>query len=255
MQKPTLKTQPRKVFGRKVKQLRSDGILPANIYGKKIKSQAIQARTTDFEKVFEKAGESGLVELIVSGKKKPVLIHNVQLDPVTDTAIHADFLQVNLKEKVTAQVSVELLGESPAEKESGGTVVQHIDEIEVEALPTDLPEKFEVNLTKLKEIDATIKISDLEVDKKKVEIKNDPDQIIVKVEPPMKVEEEALPAEEEVPEGEEVTVEEMPVKAGEEDKKEKEDKEASDDKSVRSEGRTVESKGKKEIKASGPKKP
>ncbi len=224
MASQTLKVTKRKVVGRKVKALRRDGLLPANIYGKKIKSEAIQTSLADFEKTFKEVGETGIVELILAGKKRPVLIHNIQRDPVSDSVIHVDFLQVNLKEKVTAQVAIELVGEAPAEKEGGGTTVQHLDEIEVEALPKDLPEKFKLDLTQLKEINAVIKVGDLKVDDSKIKINNDKDQIIVKVDPPRKVEEEVKPEEEtdvEV-EGEENGEEkkEEGVEKGEEEKKE-----------------------------------
>ena len=209
MNRPSLKAEKREILGRKVKQLRQEGVLPANIYGKKVKSQAVQVKLVDFEKVFGLVGETGLVELVVNGKKRPVLIHNAQVDPVTDSVIHIDFLQVDLKEKVSAAVAIELSGEAPAEKEGKGTVVQYIDEIEVEALPANLPEKFEVNLSGLTEVDAAVQVKDLKVDKTKVEIQNDPGQIIVKVEPPRKVEEEAPPAEEEAPEEEAVPGEEV----------------------------------------------
>jgi large subunit ribosomal protein L25 len=102
--------------------------------------------------------------------------------------IHVNFLQVDLKEKVEAEVPVELVGESPAEKQSLGTVVQYLNEIKVEALPTDLPEKFEVDTSELAEVDQAIYIKDLKYDKSKVEVKNDPEEIVVKVEPPQKEE-------------------------------------------------------------------
>jgi len=178
----TLKAKKRELTGRKVKKLRREGILPANLYGKKIKSEAIEVSASDFAKVFKVAKETGLVELTINGSKKPVLIHNVQLDPVTDTILHVDFLQVDLKEKVVANVPIELVGESPVEKQGLGTVVQYLDEIEVESLPGDLPEKFEVDLGTLVEIDQVISVKDLSVDKDKVEIKADPEQIVVKVE-------------------------------------------------------------------------
>lgn len=208
MDKLTLKAELRKVQGRKVKVLRREGVLPANIYGKDVKSQAVQVSLNDFEKVFKKTGETGLIELVVEGKKRSVLIHNTQVDPVTDRYIHADFLQVNLKQKVTAQVPIELSGEAPAEKDGLGTVVQYIDGIEVEALPTELPDKFSVGLTKLTEVDGAIYVKNLEVDKKKVVIKNEPDQIIVKV-VPLRKEEEVAPPKVEEEEGEEVSEEEV----------------------------------------------
>lgn len=208
MNKQVLKVVPRKVLGRRVKRLRAEGVLPGNVYGKKVKSKAIQLKLADFEKVYKKVGETGLVELIVNSDKKPVLIHNVQTHPVTDLPIHIDFLQVDLKEKVKTDVPVELVGESPAEKTGVGTVVQYLDEIEVEALPGNLPEKFEIDLSKLSEVDQAVQVKDLRVDAKKVEIQDAPEQIVVKVEPPRE-EEEAAPSPKEE-EAEEVVPEEAP---------------------------------------------
>jgi large subunit ribosomal protein L25 len=221
MQKLKLVAEKRKIFGRKVKSLRREGILPANIYGRKVKSLAIQVPLIEFEKVYQRVGETGLVEVNIGKTKRPVLIHNVQVDPVTDAPVHVDFLQVDLKEKVTAAVPIEVRGESPTEKQGLGTVVQYIDEIEVEALPTDLPEKFELDLSSLVEVDQTIQVKDLKIDKK-VEIKAEPEQILVKIEPPRKVEEAPPPKEEEVVE--EPSVAEAKEDEGEistEEKKEK----------------------------------
>lgn len=197
MEKYTLNAQKREVVGRKVKTLRGQGLLPANVYGKKVKSQSITVGLKDFEDVFKKAGETSLVTLVLKNGKseeRAVLISNVQKDPVSEIPIHIDFRQVDLKEKVTAEVPVELKGESPAEKTSVGTVVQYIDKIEVEALPGDLPEKFVVEVASLAEVDQAIFVKDLEIDKTKVTLKADLEEIVVKVEPPQKEEEVAPPA-------------------------------------------------------------
>jgi large subunit ribosomal protein L25 len=210
MNKLTLKAEVRKISGRKVKNLRKEGILPGNISGKKIKSEAVQVVFKDFDKVYKEAGETGLVTLEIGKEEKPVLIHNLQVNPVSDVPVHVDFLQVDLKEKVEADVPVELTGESPAEKQALGTVVQYINEIKVEALPMDLPEKFEVDTSELSEVDQAIYVKDLKVDRAKVDIKTGPDEIVVKVEPPQKEEvietpivavgaEGAVPAEGEAP--------------------------------------------------------
>lgn len=183
MTKLTLKSEKRKLFGRKVKQLRKLGLLPANIFGKKIKSEAITVKYKEFKDLFEKAGETQIVDL----DGKPVLVSNLQIDPVTSDYIHVDFRQVDLTEKITAKVPVEIVGESPAEKQNLGTVVQQISEIEVEALPTDLPEKIEIDATLLVEVDQMIFVKDLKIDKK-VTIKTDLESIVVKVEPPTKEE-------------------------------------------------------------------
>lgn len=222
MDTKTLKAEARKITGRKVKNLRKEGILPGNVYGKKVKSASVQVSLKDFEKIYKEVGETGLVELEVGKEKRPVLVHNLQLNPVTDAPVHVDFLQVDLKEKVTAGVPVELIGESPAEKQGLGTVVQQLTEIEVEALPADLPEKFEIDKGMLTEVDQVIKVVDLKVDKSKVEVKTDAESIVVKVEPPQKIEEVAppAPAEGEVPTSAEATAGEpaegeQPVAEGE----------------------------------------
>lgn len=201
MDKLKLEAKKRSVLGRKVKALRAEGLIPANVYGKKVKSQAITIKASDFLSVYKEAGETGLVSLTLKNGKveeKAVLISNIQKDPVKDTPIHVDFRQVDLKEKVTAQVMVDISGESPAEKQGVGTVVQYIDEVEVEALPADLPEEFSVDASTLAEVDAAVFVKDLKVDKAKVKVLTDAESIVVKVEPPQKEEEVAPPPAEEV---------------------------------------------------------
>ena len=225
-----LKAEKREITGRKVKRMRKEGILPGNIYGKNIKSVSLMVKEKDFEDMFKKVGETSLLQIELGKEKRPVLVHNVQMDPLSDKPIHVDFLQVDLKEKVTAEVPVELVGESPAEKQGLGPVVQYIQEIEVEALPTDLPDKFEVDISNLIEVDNAVFVKDLKVDKKKIEIKNDMEVILVKVEA-IKEEVEEVPVAPvpeagegevpvETPEGETVEKEEAPAPEKEEEKKE-----------------------------------
>lgn len=206
-----LKAEQREETGRKVKSLRKSGILPGNIYGKKVKSFSVKISQKEFEDIYKQAGETSLVKLVVDKEERPVLIHNLQTDPVTDKPLHVDFLQVDLKEKVTAQVPVELIGESPAEKQGLGTVVQQIDEVETESLPTDIPDKFSVDISILDEVDKAIFIKDLKVDKTKVEIKDNEEEIIAKVEP-LREEEVVAPPTAEAVEGVEG---EVPTEGGE----------------------------------------
>lgn len=189
MDKLTLKVEERKTKGRKVKRLRKEGILPGVIFGKDVKSENIKFNEKEFDKIFNKAGETSIVELSLGKGSKPTLIKNIQKDPVTGKFLHVDFYQVDLKKRVTAEIPIEIVGESPAEKQGLGTVVQYLDEIEVEALPTDLLEKFEIDASKLEEVDQAVHIKDLKVDKSKIEIKEDDETILVKVEPPQKEEE------------------------------------------------------------------
>ncbi len=184
----TLKANIRKITGRKVKTLRKQGIVPANVYGKDVKSQMVEINSKEFREVYKKTGETGIIELTLGKETRPVLVHNLQVHPVTSELLHVDFLQVNLKEKVTAQIPVELVGESPAEKSGIGTAVLLVQELEVEALPGDMIPKFEIDATKLTEVEQSVKISDLKYDSKKIEVKADLETVVAKVEPPQKEE-------------------------------------------------------------------
>lgn len=201
-----LNSDKRQVFGRKVKSLRNSGKIPANIFGKNIKSEAVSVEYKEFDSVFKSAGETQIIDL--SGK--PVLVSNVHVDPTSGDYLHVDFRQIDLKEKITAHVPVEIVGESPAEKQSLGTVVQQLDEIEVEALPTDLPEKIEVDQSVLTEVDQAIFVKDLKIDKK-ISLLTDLESIVVKVEPPQKEEVIETPTPVEEGEGETTSEGETPT--------------------------------------------
>lgn len=181
MEKHSLTVQPRDIVGRKVKRLRAEGNLPANIFGKDIQSRAVMLSRSDFLKVFAEAGETGIVELALDKEIVPVLISNVQTHPVTGEPLHADFRQVNMKEKIEAQVPIELVGEAPAEKQGLGIIVQQTDEVTVEALPMDLPDNFEVDISKLEELGASITVADLP-SSEKVKILDEEEKVIVRVE-------------------------------------------------------------------------
>jgi len=202
-EKVSLKVEKRKVLGKKVKKLRKEGILPANIYGKNVKSLAVQVSLKEFLPIYKKVGETGIVEIMVEGEKTPrhALIHNVQKDPVTDQLLHADFHQVSLTEKITASIPVELVGESPAVAQKLGVLIQPLSEVEVEALPTELPEQFTVDISGLKEVDQAITVGDLKPPAG-VKILTSEKEILVKINPPTKEEEVAPPPTEVVSEGE-----------------------------------------------------
>jgi len=175
----SLSAEPRKITGKKVKKLRREGVLPANVYGKDIKSQSIQLPQKDFDSVFKEAGETGLVELKVGKQTIPTLIHNTHKD-YRGNVLHVDFFKVNLKEKVKAQIPFEFVGEPLAETEKIGLLMEITHEIEVEALPTDLPEKIEVNVEDLAQVDDQILVSDIKAPQG-VEVLSDPNQVVVKI--------------------------------------------------------------------------
>lgn len=195
-----LKADKRELFGRKVKSLRRAGILPANVSGKHIKSFSVQTNADEFNKVFAQTGETGVVGLDVGGSVHPILIHEVHRDPVYDRPLHVDFLEVDLTEKVTATVPIEIVGESPLVQTEEGILVQQMHEVEVEALPTDLPEKIEVDISGLVAVGDQLKVSNLKVSSE-VKIKEgDVERIVVSIAEPTKEEVVEAPP---VPEGEE----------------------------------------------------
>ena len=162
----------------------------------------------ELNKLFSHVGESTLIEISLGDSKLPVLFKNPQYHPLSSDLIHIDCHKVNLKEKIIATVPLEFIGESMSIK-NGNILMTVIDEIEVEALPADLPEKIIVDLSTLVDIDAQITIADLIVDKSKVEVKNEADQVVVKTDLP-KVEEEVVVEAEATPADVEATSQKTP---------------------------------------------
>lgn len=213
----TLSAKIRNTLGKKTKVLREKGIFPAILYGPKLKSLALEINLKDFEKVYQEAGESSLISLEADGKKFLVLIHQIQLNPLDSKPIHVDFYQPSLKEEITAKVPLVFEGEAPAVKELGGTLVKNISEIEVKALPQNLPHGIKVDVSQLKTFENKVLIKDLKLPEG-VKILKGPEDIIAFVALPEKVEEELeKPVEEKVEEVEKV---EKPAKEEKEIKEE-----------------------------------
>src|SRR3989338_6113297 len=194
MKREKVSVEKRKILGKKVKKLRREGILPANVYGKDMKSLAVQLPQKDFEKVFKKAGETGLVDVIVDSQTIPVLIHNVQTDYLGNY-LHADFFKVNLKEKEKTMVPILITGEPKAVVDKVGLLMNILSEVEVEALPEELPENIGVNVENLATVDEQITVGDLKTPKGVV-ILTDPSQVIVKIGALVSKEAEELAAQE-----------------------------------------------------------
>lgn len=182
MQAVVLNARVREIFGKKVKKLRREGLLPVGIYGKEIKSEALSIPLKDFMTVYGKVGETGLVELKYDGKSKHVLVRNVQIHPVSRMPLHVELQAVKLTEKIKANVPLELVGESPAVTNNIGVLLQTLSEIEIEALPTELPENIEVNVEKLANVDDQITVGQLKVSKE-VAVLSPETEIVVKVAP------------------------------------------------------------------------
>lgn len=177
--KITLHTTNRQIIGKKVNVLRRQGWLPGNIYGHNIPSQAVSIKLKDFLDVYAKAKETALIDLQVEdGQVRPVLIHGVQQHPLTDQPLHVDFYQVNLTERVRVNVHVEVTGQAPAQERNEGVLLTELSEIEVEALPTELPDKISVDVGNLESVGDTIYVKNLTVPNG-VTILSDPELIVV----------------------------------------------------------------------------
>jgi large subunit ribosomal protein L25 len=185
-----LNAQLRTVMGSKVKNIRLDGFIPAVLYGKKQEPVSIQVPNKDFNKTLKAAGESTLVYLNVNDEVHPTIIHDIARHPASDAIIHADFYKVNLSEKIKTKVPVVFVGESLAVKE-GGILIRNVNELEVEALPADLPHEISIDISTLAAFGDQVLLKDIKLGAK-VEVHGNPDDIIALVQEP--ISEEALKA-------------------------------------------------------------
>ena len=150
----------RGVSGKGVQALRKDGLMPAVVYGPKQEALPIEMNQREFAKVLEKAGESTVISLSVDGEAHNVLIHEVDYDPVTSIARHADFYAIVKGQKVKVDIELEFVGESLAVKQ-GGNLVKALHELEVEADPMNLPHDLKVDISALAEINSHILAKDI----------------------------------------------------------------------------------------------
>jgi len=218
MEKVVIQAEKRNVTGKQVRALRREGKLPAVIYGYKIDPISIVLDAHDANKTLAKATSSSLITIELDGKQYPTLVREKQLDFIRNTPIHVDFLAVSMTEKITANVGIHVEGEAPAVKDFGAILVTNLTELEVECLPSDLPERFTVDVSGLTEISSGVYVKDV-VAPENVEILTDPEEVIV-VATAMAAEE--IEEEEEVleEEGEEPEVIEKGKKEGEEGEEE-----------------------------------
>jgi large subunit ribosomal protein L25 len=199
-----LTVRPRQVVGKKVAQLRRDGVLPGVVFGGHKDSAPVQTDLRAFERSYRRWGNTTLLSLEgLDGDAIPALIHGVARDTMTGRLLHVDLQRVSLTEKTQAEVPLHFIHESPAVKTLGAVLVHARNHVTVEAFPQDMPHAIEVDLSPLAEIDDAIFVRELVVDKTIVEIIDDGDELVVKA-VPVHIEEEpvaavAVPAEGEVP--------------------------------------------------------
>jgi large subunit ribosomal protein L25 len=194
MEQLELKANVRKITGKKVKSLRREGITPLNLFGSGIESKALQSDTKKLASLVGIAGSARLIRLKIGREKqtRPVLIREVDRDPMSGKLLHASLFQVKMGEKVEVEVPIVLTGEAPVLKEKGNVLLQELDSLSIECLPDRIPGKIEVDLSSLTK-PGQIRVKDISLGKE-VTVLNDPDKVIVTVTTPrVSVQEEKPP--------------------------------------------------------------
>lgn len=183
-----LKATNRIELGPRVNALRKAGFLPGVLYGEQVPSQPVSVAYKDFEKAYQEAGESTLLKLDVAGKSYPVLIHAIAYDPMRGNPLHVDFYAVRMDRALKVKVPIAFFGESPAVKNDGGILVKVAHELEVEALPQDLPHELRADISLLVNFESRILVKDIPLSKG-VKVFVSADEVLALVEPPRSEEE------------------------------------------------------------------
>jgi large subunit ribosomal protein L25 len=184
-----LAVMPREIVGKKVRALRRSGLIPAELYGHGIKNFHVSVNAKELNKIFKAAGMNTVITLVLTSGKKPALIHDVVRNYLTGDIEHVDFYEVRMDEKITTKVPLEFIGEAPAVKSEGAIVNKSISEIEIEALPQDLPHSITVDLSSLDALNKSIYVRDLVIPKG-VKVLIDMEMAVATATPP--VEEEVV---------------------------------------------------------------
>ena len=201
-EKIELKVEKREVFGKKVRFLRNNGIVPVHLFGHDVESQALQGEAATLSKVLAHAGRTRLIDLKVGKAKKAhnVMVREVQKDPIKGSLIHVDFYEVNMAEKIKVEVPIVLIGESPALKIKENMLNQSLNTLTIECLPDKMVDQIQVDISVIKEVDEAVHVKDIVLPD--ITILNDPDLVIAKVSlRPIEVVEEVKPVEAVVAEG------------------------------------------------------
>lgn len=175
-----LNAKNREVFAKKLKGVREDGWLPVVVYGAKTENNSFIVDVVEFGRVFKEAGESSMVSLVTEDGEKDILIHDVQFHPTSGKPIHADLLVIDRNKKVEVPVPLVFEGVAPAIKELGGNLVKVLHEIQVEALPKDLPHDIMVDISSLVDLDSQILAKDLKLPNG-VSLMIDPDDVVASI--------------------------------------------------------------------------
>ena len=194
----------RELLGKKVKQLRRDGIIPVHLYGPGLESRSLQCEAPRLIQVLARAGGNTPISVTVQGEDGDQLafVREIQWDPRRDNILHVDLLVAEITRRVSAQVPIVLTGESAGARSVGGTVMHQLRLLDVEALPLEMPGQAEVDLATLTEPDGVIRVKDISLPSN-VTVLNDPEDLVVRIEMPRVevVEEGAVEEEAEAGEG------------------------------------------------------
>lgn len=197
MEEIKLEAKERTVIGKKVKVLRREGVLPAVLYGAGIEPVPLELNAHETTKILSRVSGSTLINLKIDKDNHTVILRDVQIDVVRRNIVHIDFLKVAMDTAIRTEVPVSLVGEAPAVKELGGVLVTGLSEVEVEALPGDLPDRISVDIESLADINSSISVRDIFFGTG-VTILTDPDEVLVRIVPQAVEEEVVEEVEEEV---------------------------------------------------------
>jgi large subunit ribosomal protein L25 len=180
MEKIVLKAVKRNVIGKQVKALRRAGQLPAVIYGRHVEPIAISLEAHTAGLVFSKLTSSTLVTIDVEGTEYAALVREKQRNYIKGVLTHVDFLALDLTEKIRTKVQLVFTGIAPAVKDFSAVLVHRMDALEVECLPTDLPERITVDISSIKEIGNSIRVRDIPLpNAERVLVLEDADEIVI----------------------------------------------------------------------------
>jgi large subunit ribosomal protein L25 len=184
MEEIELNAELRNITGKAVKRLRRQGSVPAVVYGHNTEPVSLSIQERALHEVLKEAGTTRLITLNIAGFKgsKRVLVREPQRDAISHAMLHVDLYEVVMTEKISAEVPVVFIGESPPVENGEGILFQGLNAIEIECLPGDLPPSIEVNLAELTFIDDAVLVRDLKLGDT-VEILADPEEAIVRILP------------------------------------------------------------------------
>ena len=198
-----LKLSPRNVVGKKVKRLRKQGILPVHLYGRGVESQPLQADAREMRRLLPRVGTNIPLSIEIEGESGENLcfVREVQRHPVTEDFLHVDFIRVDVSQTIRAEVPITMIGEAPAIR-IGGTLLQPLLSLLVEALPMDIPASLEADVSDLDDFEKAVYVRDLTLGSR-VTVITDENEMIARVTPPrVEVEEVSIGEEgEELEEG------------------------------------------------------